>query len=67
MALPEGVALPKVQVTGPGDQRFVVVASIIERALGISEARDHRLGQFLGGYEPAGLERGLVEFQQALD
>ena len=61
MALPEGVALPKVQVARTHNQRLVVVARVEKASLTCLEVSDHGVGQFLSCYEVAGLERGLVE------
>jgi hypothetical protein len=46
------------------DQRFVVVAGIVERTLRTCKVLEHRLGQLLRRNEPLRLERGLVQLQE---
>jgi hypothetical protein len=67
MALPDGVALPKVQVPGTGDQRFVVVARVEEASSRCLEVREHCLGQLLSSDKPLGIKGSLVKLQQAVD
>ena len=55
------------QVAGPGEQRLVVIAGVVESAVSRPKVGQHRLGQILRRHEPAWLERRLVQLDQALD